>query len=352
MQELYMQALYQEISGSCWGAAAWQDTPPSTVYIGGGTPTVLPSHFLPELVRFILRGSRLPADLEVTVEANPGTVSLPQLCSLRKAGVNRISFGVQSFADALLHRIGRLHDGRQAVQAVRAAKKAGFDNISIDLMYGLPGQTLQALVRDLAVALELGIQHISIYGLQVEPGTVFAAWQAKNKLFLPTEAETDMMYTYLTESLPAHGYQRYEISNFALPGFASRHNLGYWQDVPYLGFGAAAHSYWQGQRMVNEADIASYIAKISAGESVCKEEEPQTRAIAMEEFCFLALRTAAGIDKQAFMERFGCPIAEIYGSVIHSLADKGFLRDAGGSIFLTSLGMRYGNQAFADFLLT
>ena len=349
--EDYTGALCREISvrGSYyrqqWGK-------PATIYLGGGTPSVLPATLMVRILSQI-RQVLLPegeAD-EVTVECNPGTVDEAYLAMLREYGVNRLSFGVQSFDDALLKRMGRIHSGLQAREAFQMARQAGFANISLDLMYGLPGQTLTQLQESVGQALALEPEHISIYGLQLEAGTAFAKMQELGKLDLPDEDAAEAMYDYMTAFLPEHGYERYEISNFARPGFASRHNMSYWQDVPYLGLGAAAHSYLEGQRWAAVSDIAAYIDAVKSGQTFLEPEERSTTAIAMEEFCFLALRTARGISRDKFQCKFGKALDDIYGEILRELREKELLSDDGQQVFLTSQGMKYGNLVFEKFLL-
>ena len=348
---VYVEALLGELARE--GAplrAAWG--PPRTVYLGGGTPTALP----PALMERLLAGLReflaaAPDALEFTCECNPGTVDAAYLSLLRAGGVNRLSLGVQTFDDALLRRIGRIHTAAEVCAAVRQARAAGFRNLSLDLMYGLPGQTLAGLEMSVQQALALAPQHISIYGLQVEEGTPFARAQAAGQLALPTEEESEVMYDYMTAALPAAGYARYEISNFARPGFESRHNLGYWQDVPYLGVGAAAHSYLDGQRYENPRGIEEYLAALRESGRARREEEPLTRATSMEEFAFLALRTARGIDRARFAARFGCELASVYADAIARMRARGFLEEDVQGVRLTPLGMKYGNWVFEAFLL-
>ena len=348
---VYVEALLGELARE--GAplrAAWG--PPRTVYLGGGTPTALP----PALMERLLAGLReflaaAPDALEFTCECNPGTVDAAYLSLLRAGGVNRLSLGVQTFDDALLRRIGRIHTAAQARAAVRQARAAGFRNLSLDLMYGLPGQTLAGLEMSVRQALALAPQHISIYGLQVEEGTPFARAQAAGRLALPSDEESEAMYDYMTAALPAAGYARYEISNFARPGFESRHNLGYWQAVPYLGVGAAAHSYLDGQRYENPRGIEEYLAALRESGRARREEEPLTRATSMEEFAFLALRTARGIDRARFAARFGCELASVYADAIARMRARGFLEEDAQGVRLTPLGMKYGNWVFEAFLL-
>ena len=348
--EAYTEALCQEIAiqglsyRQKWGK-------PATVYIGGGTPTALPGALLKKILQAVVEslGNDVP---EFTVECNPGTVDAAYLTLLKAGGVNRLSFGVQSFKDSLLQSIGRIHSGQEAVMAVREAQAVGFTNISVDLMYGLPQQTLADVAESIAQAQALGIQHISIYGLQLEEGTVFAQQYDQGKMLLPAEEAAEAMYDYLNAELPRQGFARYEVSNFAQPGRESRHNLSYWQDVPYLGLGAAAHSYLAGWRYENTSDIAAYIAKIKTGESVRQLEEEPTRQHAMEEFAFLALRTVTGLSREKFAAKFQVELDDIYGASIQKMAAQGLLIVDAEGCRLTAKGFKYGNVVFAEFLLS
>ena len=322
-----------------------------TIYMGGGTPSLLPIGLLAKILQAIADVFGDAADREFTVECNPGTVDAAKLRALRAGGVNRLSFGVQTFDDTLLKKIGRIHTGAQAREAMALARTAGFQNVSMDLIYGLPGESLAELERDLEAMVALEPEHISIYGLQLEEGTAFAKMQEMGRLMLPDDDTVERMYDTMTAFLPAHGYARYEISNFAKPGFESRHNLSYWQDVPYLGVGAAAHSYLEGQRYENVREIPAYIEGIRTGKGVRRQEETMTREIAMEEFAFLALRTARGIDRARFERRFGVPLEAVYADAIAKLKRQGLLEADEAGVHLTPLGMKYGNMAFEEFLL-
>ena len=324
---------------------------PRTIYMGGGTPSLLPIGLLAKILQAIADVFGDAADREFTVECNPGTVDAAKLRALRAGGVNRLSFGVQTFDDTLLKKIGRLHTGAQAREAMALARTAGFQNVSMDLIYGLPGESLAELERDLEAMVALEPEHISIYGLQLEEGTAFAKMQEMGRLMLPDDDTVERMYDTMTAFLSAHGYARYEISNFAKPGFESRHNLSYWQDVPYLGVGAAAHSYLEGQRYENVREIPAYIEGIRTGKGVRRQEETMTREIAMEEFAFLALRTARGIDRARFERRFGVPLEAVYADAIAKLKRQGLLEADEAGVHLTPLGMKYGNMAFEEFLL-
>ena len=324
---------------------------PRTIYIGGGTPTALNYEQLQALLRIV--GTYIAVDKaeEFTVELNPGTVDRAKLLLLRQAGVNRLSVGVQSFDDACLKTIGRIHTAKEAVDTIELAHRLGFANLSLDLMYGLPGQDMQILAQSVAKALALPIQHISVYGLQLEEGTAFQRMQAMGKLHLPADELAEKMHDYIVETLPGAGYQRYEISNYALPGYESKHNLSYWQDVDYLGLGSGAHSYWQGVRYENPRKIDDYLAALNEGKLPASIEERVDKKAHMEEFCFLGLRTAAGIAADEFQSKFAVELSSVYGAAIEKLAAQGLLQHTGRGIALTPLGMKYGNQAFEEFLL-
>ena len=345
----YTAALCREIRARGPEIAAYG--PAATAYIGGGTPTALPISLLTRILLTLKAVLPFSPEAEVTVEVNPGTVDLETLTALHTLGVTRLSVGAQSFEDRLLARIGRIHTAQAIRDTVRWARAAGFTDVSLDLMYGLPGQTIEDVRRSVGTAIDLAPTHISVYGLTVEEGTPFAAEEAAGTLRLPAEEDAEAMYDYLTRILPRYGFARYEIANFARPGFMSRHNLSYWTDVPYAGFGAAAHSYWDGRRMVNELDIAAYIAAVQSGRFPVREEEPATRKNQMEEFCFLALRTAQGLSCAKFAAKFGCSLDSVYHATLQDLQAKGLLEEAADSVRLTERGMKFGNVAFRAFLL-
>ena len=323
---------------------------PETVYVGGGTPTALSGEQLGTVVALLK--SVFGTAPEFTMEVNPGTVDGSLLKKLREWGVNRLSIGVQSFDDNLLKRLGRIHTAAQAEEVVKLAREAGFGNLSLDLMYGLPGQTMEMLQASVEKALALQPEHISIYGLQVEEGTPFYREQEAGTLNVPENEVTEAMYDYLTDFLPEQGYRRYEISNYAKPGRESRHNLSYWQDVPYLGLGSAAHSYLDGMRLENVADLDEYISTIKSGSLPLRSEEDPSEQHHMEEFAFLALRTAKGIDKKKFKDTFKQELRSVYGKKINRLVRQGLLKETKKNIALTKEGAKVGNQVFAEFLLS
>ena len=344
----YTKALCQEI---VLYRELFPDICLDTIYFGGGTPSVLSSQLIREILAEIKKSFRLNDFCEITLEANPGTVDEAKLYQLRQNGINRISFGVQAVQNELLKSIGRIHTIEEAEAAVYAAQKTGFENISIDLMYGLPKQTFTMLKQSVAWAVGCNVKHISIYGLQIEEGTVFGKLYDEGNLPLPTEDECEKMYDYLTDTLPKYGYRRYEISNFAQHGYESRHNLAYWQDKPYLGLGAGAHGYYRQKRVQNPFDLKVYMNKCRQGILPFETEEAVDEKAHMEEFCFLALRTAWGINKQKFKEIFNMDIHELYGEKITVLKKKNLLQETDEAIALTKTGMKFGNSVFSEFLL-
>ena len=315
-----------------------------TVYIGGGTPTTLTLKQLEKIICAVRENFFMKNCAEITIEANPCTVDENYLHGLKFLGFNRLSLGVQSFDDELLKILGRLHDSRTAIETIELATKI-FDNVSIDLMYGLPNQTLEKLRRDLRIIKNLDVKHVSIYGLEIEEGTNFFKCGVRVEENLCAD-----MYDLITKTLPSMGYQRYEISNFAKKNFESRHNLGYWTGKKYFGFGAGAHSFDGKLRTSNVRDVATYIKKICAGENISVVEEVVDTRAAMEEFCFLGLRMTEGISAQVFRENFGAEICDVFGAVIDKNIVRGLLAMEGDKIFLTELGMSLGNVVFADFI--
>ena len=333
-KNFYVEALIKEIN------LRGDSSEVETIYLGGGTPTTLTLNQLEKIFGAINKSFCVDKQAEITIEANPGTVDKNYLRDLKVLGFNRISLGVQSFDDELLKILGRIHDSRTAIETIALAKNF-FANVSIDLMYGLPNQTLNKLRRDIDLIKNLDVQHVSIYGLEIEEGTNFF-YQG---VMIDEDICADM-YDFIMETLPTLGYNRYEISNFARKNFESRHNIGYWTGKKYFGFGAGAHSFDGKFRTSNVRDVATYIKG-----NVSIIEEEVTRQAAMEEFCFLGLRMTDGISVQTFKNNFGANIFDVFGAVIDKNIRHGLLAIDGDKIFLTARGMSLGNVVFADFLL-
>jgi oxygen-independent coproporphyrinogen-3 oxidase len=347
LYQSYVAALCQEISG--WGGVLSRGAI-DTIYIGGGTPTLLSANSLKTILECVHKSFLVDKTAEISVEANPGTVNQEKLLALKSGGVNRLSFGVQTFSNQLLKSIGRIHTANQAIEAVREAQKAGFDNINLDLMYGLPGQTCKDLEASVRQAIELGVTHISAYGLKVEEGTPFAAMDKQGKLVLPEEQVDEEMYNFTTEFLPKHGFMRYEISNFSNVGYECRHNLKYWQYQPYIGVGAAAHSFFQKERISNISNVSQYISFAEKGKLPIEVRENPNIGIAMAEYIFLALRTVQGLSVSKFRDYFSCDFFQQYGKIVSELNRKKLIVVGENQISLTTIGMKYGNVVFRAFL--
>jgi len=343
----YLQALEREM------AQTVQDVAPGTIesiFVGGGTPTVL----TPEQMDYFLRSVRtyFPArssSLEFTMEANPGTVDEEKLAVMKQGGVNRISFGVQSFDNSLLQTIGRIHDTDDVYRSLESARRVGFDNLSIDLMFGLPNQTLEQLDRTISSALALQLPHYSIYSLKVEENTLFYKLYQRDELPLPDEDTELAMYRLIIDRLQEAGYDHYEISNFARPGYESRHNMTYWRNEPYYGLGAGAHGYVRGHRHMNIKGVQPYM-------KACQDRLPRAEQFAveeleaMEDFMMVGLRMLHGVQEDDFKAQFGVSIEEIFGSVATRLQEQGLLERNEGRYRLTQQGVIYGNDVFSAFL--
>lgn len=290
---------------------------------------------------------------EITIEANPGTVDTERLAGFKNAGINRISIGIQSFNDRLLSNLGRSHSSKEALTAFESARQAGFRNIGIDLIHSIAGESLQEWTEDLRKALLLHPEHISAYNLTIEEGTPLHQHQEKGSLSLPPDDEqTEMMLTAM-ESLRAGGYEHYEVSNYALPGFRSRHNQIYWKGGNYIGFGVSAHSYYRkgwGVRMANDPDLNDYLNRINNNATAVVEEDILTMDKAMTETIFLGLRMMEGIDLKAFRERFRTGPKDAFPGVVKELCGEGLLDYDGGHLKLTQKGILFSNDVALRFV--
>lgn len=347
----YLDALEQEMRRTT------AELPPQridTVFVGGGTPTVLTP---PQMERFLASVRNcfpLAENIEFTMEANPGTTDIEKLAAMKEGGVNRISFGVQSFDNGLLERIGRIHNVDDVYRSLENARAVGFANLSIDLMFGLPGQTLRHLAESVDRALELDLPHYSLYSLKVEENTLFHKLYERNELPLPSEDEEFNMFLLLMDRLKASGYKHYEISNFARPGFEGRHNSTYWRNEPYYGLGAGAHGYARRTRHVNLKGINPYI-EAAAARLPRLDEAEVSEAEAMEDFMMVGLRLLEGVRVSSFAAQFGGQsLEDKFGSVIAKLLDDGLLerlREEDDTIYrLTDQGVLLGNEVFGAFI--
>ena len=340
----YLSALQREIE-------AWHGPVCGrTLYVGGGTPTWLQPDQLTTLLDHVRQAFTLPARAEVTLEANPGTLDASRLAALSQAGVNRLSLGVQSFDDACLGRLGRIHSAAAARQTFHQARAAGFRNINLDLMFGLPQQSLPQWEDSLQQALNLEPEHISLYCLEVEEGTPLAAEVRNGIKILPSPEIQADMYGRARQLLSAQGYAHYEISNFARPGYACRHNDIYWRNEPYLGFGAGACSYWNEERFCNLRNAAQYIAALQRGPRAIGERERLSRRGQMGETMMLGLRRTAGVNIARFRERFGDPPEEVFAEEVAQLVRNGLLTTDGTHWKLTPQSLLLANQVFMEFV--
>ncbi|MEK3890669.1 radical SAM family heme chaperone HemW [Bacillus sp. FSL K6-3431] len=321
-----------------------------TIFVGGGTPTALNEKQLETLCRGIVK--HLPLENgEFTFEANPGDMSIEKLQILADHGVNRLSFGVQAFNDELLAKIGRAHRVKDVYTTIERAQKVGFSNISIDLIYALPTQTIDDFHATLVAALALDLPHYSSYSLIVEPKTVFYNLMRKGKLHLPgQDAETEM-FGMLMEEMGKKGLSQYEISNFSKPGFESRHNLVYWNNEEYYGFGAGAHGYVNGNRYSNAGPIKKYMEPLQVGRLPVFEKNEVTKKEMMEEEMFLGLRKTSGVHMGHFKEKYAVDPLDIFASSISEMKNKNLLKIEGDSLRLTKKGFFLGNEVFQSFLL-
>lgn len=327
------------------------NSPLETIFVGGGTPTSLSVQqleFLMNSIHEVLKPSG--QKIEFSVEANPDDMTAEKLSILKEAGVNRLSLGVQTFEDELLKKIGRVHEAKDVFQAVKQARKAGFQNISLDLMFGLPGQTIQHLKSSLQTALSLDMEHYSAYSLIVEPKTIFYNLMKKGNLHLPAQETEAEMYEIVMEKMDQFGVKQYEISNFSKPGFESRHNLTYWNNEHYYGFGAGAHGYVNGKRTVNAGPLKKYMALIEEKGLPYTEETEVAFQEKIEEEMFLGLRKIPGVSKQVFQEKFGQPIEAFFADTVLELEKQGLLIHEKTHIFLTHKGKLLGNEVFQSFL--
>ena len=348
--ETYVYALVQEIDLWVSEHAESKERSIDTIYFGGGTPTELSIQQLQMIVDKIKSTFTITDDCHMTIESNPGEVDLQYLTKLVKLGFNRISFGVQTFDDKALTMLHRSHNGEKAKQAVYDAKEAGFTDINIDLIYGLPRQTLEDIQHNLHILKGLPINHISTYGLQVEVGTYLYHLVQKNLISIPSESIDEAMYDTMMEGLKNQGFERYEISNFSKDSSYSRHNLKYWHYVDYLGFGAGAHSFYEGIRRSNNRNVMPYIQAVDRYTMPTIDTETITVERAQEDFCFLALRTKWGLDEQKFEDRFGVSVNNLFGNILEDLVTKGLLEYQNGSYHLSSEGAKHGNYVFSQFI--
>jgi len=352
LREPYVQALQIEIEQAGKLARLPDGTArrARTIFFGGGTPSLLSATQTSHLLHACRSAFALDEDAEVTLEANPGTLTLEHLSELRTAGINRLSIGAQSFDSALLKTLGRIHSPEEIHQALHAARAAGFTSINLDFMFGLPGQTMQHLRETLDQALALRPEHLSLYSLIIEEGTPFYTWTQEGSITPGDEDLCADMYEYADEQLQAAGYENYEISNWALPGHQCRHNLTYWHNLPYLGMGAGAYSSFGGRRFSNVLAPLEYIRLLKARLRPEAESETIERVQEMTETAFLELRTAMGIHLPTFEQRFSESLAQFVGDRLRPVEAAGLLEQTAEWLRLSKRGRLLGNEVFSRLL--
>ena len=321
-----------------------------TLYIGGGTPTALTADQLAYLLKELTKSLDLSQMEELTIEANPGDLDPDKIAVLKDSPVNRVSLGVQTFDNRLLKKIGRSHQEQDIYDNIDRLKLAGFDNISIDLIYALPTQTMEQVKENVAKALALDIPHMSLYSLILENHTVFMNRMRRGKLPLPKEELEAEMFEYIIQELERAGFEHYEISNFSKPGFESRHNLMYWDNAEYYGLGAGASGYVNGVRYKNHGPIRHYIQAVEEGNARVQEEH-LTQTEMMEEEMFLGLRKKTGVSKKRFEEKFGVNFDQQYGPVVEELTQQGLLVPDKDIVRMTKKGLFLGDTVAEKFIL-
>ena len=342
-RDRYIEALRREIQAVS-DVEAYEVV---SVFIGGGTPSVLEAEAIASLMDTVRAKFTLRDDAEITIEANPGTVDRDKLTVYRRAGINRLSLGLQSTDPDELRMLGRIHTYEEFLQSYHDAREAGFSNINIDLMFAVPGQTGEAWQQHLRQVAQLEPEHISAYSLIIEEGTPFA----EQELDLPDEDTEYQMYEDTAAILSEYGYHQYEISNYARDGFACRHNIGYWKRTEYLGLGLGAASLYRGLRFFNTRDMQEYLSLSDQADRIRKEQIRLNRKDQIEEFMYLGLRMTEGISDREFEDNFGETPENIYGPVLQKYKETGFLEYTGTGWRFTRKGIHVSNHILAEFLL-
>lgn len=343
----YLEALEKEIHTYVPGEKAVVQT----IFVGGGTPTVVTHKQLRKLLDMIDNHFDIASCEEYTFEANPGDLDLEKVQMLKDYGVNRISLGVQVFDDDMLEKIGRVHRVKDVYTNIDRLLQVGLSNVSIDLMYALPGQSVKDFEKTIDEALQFGLPHYSSYSLQIEPKTVFYQRYNKGTLVKPPEEDEAQMYEMLQEKLAANGVQQYEISNFAKPGFESKHNLTYWNNEYYYGIGAGSHGYLPGKRTINIRPLPAYVKQAMENGKPVLHEEPIGVKEQMEEEMFLGLRKTSGVSLTRFREKYNRDAEEVFGEAFPSLKKRGLIEQQSDKIHLTPRGRILGNEVFQEFLI-
>ena len=347
LRKAYIEALNKEIISL---REKYNNLEINTIFIGGGTPSVLEADELECLLKEVAK-LNMAKDIEYSMECNPGNLTEEKLEVMKKYGVNRISMGLQAKQDNLLKGLGRIHNYKTFKENFLLAKKVGFNNINVDLMFGLPNQRLNEWEETLREIISLEPAHISAYSLIIEEGTAFYNLYENDKLKLPTEEEERKMYHLAKKILEENGFNQYEISNYAKEGKECRHNLAYWNMDNWIGVGSASASYMDGKRIKNISSVEEYINSINEKGEAIEEIINNSKNDNMEEFMFMGLRKINGIDENEFKKRFSMNINDVYGEILNKYIDEGLLIRESGRIFLSEKGIEISNVIMADFLL-
>ena len=350
LKSRFVDALLKEIRGAAPPVAQPSALSPDTLYFGGGTPSLLAPAEIKSLIDESRRSLGLAADAEITMEANPESVDAAALDGFRAAGVNRLSFGVQSFRDVELERLGRLHSAERARQAITAARRAGFDNVSIDLMMWLPGQDVQQWLTSVEDAIQVAPDHLSLYILEVYSHLPLRQEIDRQRWTQEGEDGAAEMYETAMSWLDAAGYEQYEISNVCRPGLESRHNLKYWTDGEWLGFGPGAHSTHQNQRWRNVSSTEDYVQRIGAGHPIALDRRRLSNDERLGDALFTGLRLNRGIDLDILSRRYAVDVWERFGARLAPFCQAGILLREGGRLRLTRPGMLVANEVMAVFV--
>jgi oxygen-independent coproporphyrinogen-3 oxidase len=346
LAERYVRGLINEIR-----ASQYEGENVDTIYFGGGTPSLLATGQLERILASLYDKFKIAAETEITLEINPGSATPEKLRAFRSLGVNRASFGAQTFADAELAKLGRAHNAADALRTFAELRDAGFANVSFDLIAGLPGQTLAGWQRNINQALALAPEHLSFYLLEVHSGTPLAEHIRRGIQPQPDEDLAGVMYEWMLEHATAAGYEHYEISNLCRPGFHSRHNVKYWTAAPYYGFGCSAHSYdGDTRRWSNHRDVLKYVEMVESGASAVVEEQQLSQTDVRAEALFLGMRLMEGVDLRRYHESFGVDIRDVHADDLDRFCKAGLLELDGDLIRLTRTGALLSNEVFAAFV--
>ncbi len=343
----YFNALNNEISSY---SDMLQDFTVKTVFMGGGTPSYVDSKYMHQLMSSLNRHMNIEGDAEISIETNPGTLTEKKLSVYREAGINRLSIGLQAWQNSLLKYLGRIHNIEDFITNYKLALKAGFNNINVDLIFGIPGQSIKDWTDTIDNISQLDITHLSCYSLKIEEGTPFGLQLEKGKLKAVEDELDREMYWLAIEKLRNNGFKQYEISNFAREGYECRHNLVYWNAEEYVGFGAGAHSYFNKKRFNNVGDIHRYSSLINNNESTIENVQAIDEQDSMSEYMILRLRLVEGVLSKDFEQRFGVALSTKYSKQIERLVSSGLADFNGNKLRLTQKGLDLANQAFVEFI--